>query len=43
MLTTFIGMIMGEIPIDSFADFVKRYNSMGGEKIAQEIQAAMAE
>ena len=43
MLTTFIGMIMGEIPIDSFDDFVKRYNSMGGEKIAQEIQAAMAE
>lgn len=42
-LTTFISIIMGEKDIDEFDAFVERYNSMGAEKVAKEIQEIMSE
>ena len=42
-LTAFIGMIMGDISLDEFDSFIERYNSMGADKIAQEIQEIMAQ
>ncbi|MFD0958054.1 extracellular solute-binding protein [Paenibacillus chungangensis] len=35
---TFTKMIVGELPVDAFDEFVKEYNAKGGEVITQEVQ-----
>ncbi|GGG00430.1 extracellular solute-binding protein [Paenibacillus abyssi] len=35
---TFTKIIVGELPVDAFDDFVEEYNSKGGEAIAAEVQ-----
>ena len=39
-LTDYISIIMGDQPVDYFDTFVETFNSIGGSKIAEEIEAA---
>jgi len=38
---TFLKIIIGEAPIDSFDDFVKKWKSLGGDQITQEVAEAI--
>ncbi len=40
-LTDYIAIIMGEQPVEYFDTFAETFNSIGGEKIAQEIEEAL--
>lgn len=40
---TYLKIIMGRDPVDSFDAFVKKWNEMGGEAITKEVQAAVTQ
>lgn len=42
-LETFTKIIVGELPIDAFDDFVEEYRSKGGDAITKEVQAWYAD